>query len=132
MTSVVLTIGPAHTLRDAARLMSSRRVGAAVVLDPDNSGVGILTERDVLNALGRGQNPDRETAHAHVTTDVVFAGPSWTLDQAATAMLRGSFRHLVVLDDHEVVGVLSVRDILRSWVDAGRKAATDPSSAVPA
>ena len=83
MSTVVLTIGPAHTLRQAARLMSARRVGAAVVLDPDAGGLGILTERDILNSVGAGQNPDLETAHAHTTTDVVFAAPSWTLEEAA-------------------------------------------------
>lgn len=131
MSSVVLTIGPAHTLRHAARQMARRRIGAAVVLDPDTCGVGILTERDVLNAVGRDQDPDLETAQAHVTTDVVFAGPDWTLDQAAAAMVRGGFRHLVVMDSTEVVGIISVRDILRCWVDAGRTAGVG-SSAVPA
>ncbi|TVL94509.1 CBS domain-containing protein [Streptomyces sp. LX-29] len=124
MSSVVLTIGPAHTLRQAARLMSARRVGAAVVLDPDTSGLGILTERDILNSLGAGQDPDRETAHAHTTTDVVFAAPEWTLDEAAGAMTHGGFRHLIVLDEREPVGVVSVRDIIHCWTpDRGPAAA---------
>ena len=115
MTTVVLTIGPAHTLRQAATLMSARHVGAAVVLDPDDSGLGILTERDILNSVGMGQSPDAERAHAHTTTDVVFAAPSWTLDEAAHAMTHGSFRHLIVLDQGEPVGIVSVRDIIRCW-----------------
>ncbi|MER8046516.1 CBS domain-containing protein [Streptomyces sp. NPDC094032] len=116
MSTVVLTIGPAHTLRQAARLMSARRVGAAVVLDTDTCGLGILTERDILNAIGRDRNPDHETADAHTTRDVVFAAPTWTLDEAAEAMTRGGFRHLVVLDDHGPVGIVSVRDIIRCWL----------------
>ncbi|MER6049398.1 CBS domain-containing protein [Streptomyces sp. BHT-5-2] len=115
MSTVVLTIGPAHTLRQAARLMAARRIGAAVVLDSDTYGIGILTERDILNSLGAGENPDRETAHSHTTTDVVFATPNWTLDEAAGAMVRGGFRHLVVLDNLEPVGIVSVRDIMRCW-----------------
>lgn len=115
MSTVVLTIGPAHTLRHAARLMSARRIGAAVVLDPDAGGPGILTERDVLNAVGAGQDPDRETAQGHTTTDVVYATPEWTLEEAAAAMADGGFRHLIVLDGHEPVGVVSVRDIIRCW-----------------
>jgi CBS domain-containing protein len=115
MSTVVLTIGPDHTLRQAARLMSARRVGAAVVLDPDTSGVGILTERDVLTSVGRGQDPDTERAGAHTTTDVVFAAPQWTLADAAAAMAQGGFRHLIVLDDREPVGVVSVRDIVKCW-----------------
>ncbi|MCC2279083.1 CBS domain-containing protein [Streptomyces morookaense] len=116
MSTVILTIGPAHTLRQAARLMSARKVGAAVVLDPDAGGLGILTERDVLNAVGAGLDPDREKAQGHTTTDVVFAAPGWTLEEAAAAMAHGGFRHLIVLDRHEAVGVVSVRDILRCWV----------------
>ncbi|MEV0093513.1 CBS domain-containing protein [Streptomyces sp. NPDC050738] len=115
MSTVVLTIGPAHTLRQASRLMSVRRVGAAVVLDPDTSGLGILTERDILNAVGAGLDPDRELSATHTTTDVVFAAPSWTLEEAAAAMAHGGFRHLIVLDDVGPVGVVSVRDIIRCW-----------------
>lgn len=114
MSTLVLTIGPAHTLRQAAELMSVRRVGAAVVLDSD-IGLGILTERDILNAVGRGLSPEREPAGSHTTTDVVFATPEWTLDEAAAAMVRGGFRHLIVLEGHEPVGVVSVRDIIRCW-----------------
>ncbi|MFJ6747180.1 MULTISPECIES: cyclic nucleotide-binding/CBS domain-containing protein [unclassified Streptomyces] len=117
MSTVVLTIGPAHTLRQAAQLMSARRIGAAVVLDKDAGGIGILTERDILNSLGAGDNPDRETAQTHTTSDVVFAAPDWTLDEAADAMVRGGFRHLIVLDDREPVGIVSVRDIIRCRSD---------------
>lgn len=119
MSTVVLTIGPNHTLRDAARLMSARKVGAAAVLDPDSNGVGILTERDLLHAVGAGQDPDVETAGAHLTSELVFAAPEWTLDQAAEAMVRGGFRHLIVLDRGEVAGIVSVRDIVRAWAKAG-------------
>ncbi|MFS8198674.1 cyclic nucleotide-binding/CBS domain-containing protein [Streptomyces sp. CWNU-52B] len=115
MSTVVLTIGPAHTLRKAATLMAARRIGAAVVLDPDDSGIGILTERDVLNSIGLGQDPDAERVGAHTTNDVVFATPTWTLEDAAQAMAHGGFRHLIVLDGGEPVGIVSVRDIIRCW-----------------
>lgn len=118
MSTVVLTIGPAHTLRQAAALMSARRVGAAVVYDPDAGGIGILTERDVLVSVGRGQDPDTERTHGHTTTDVVFAAPTWTVEEAAGAMAHGGFRHLIVLDGGEPVGIVSVRDIIRRWAPA--------------
>ena len=118
MSTVILTLGPAHTLREAATLMSARRIGAAVVFDPDAGGIGILTERDILNSVGLGQNPDTERAHAHTTTDVVFAAPTWTLEEAARAMAHGGFRHLIVLDRGEVAGIVSVRDIIRCWAPA--------------
>lgn len=112
----VLTIGPTHTLREASRLMAKRRVGAAVVSDAD--GLGILTERDVLEAIGADQNPDVELVGDHLTKDLVFAAPDWNMDQAAAAMVRGGFRHLVVLDGNDVVGILAMRDIVRTWVTA--------------
>jgi CBS domain-containing protein len=115
MSTVVLTIGPTHTLRQAAALMSARRIGAALVHDPDAGGIGILTERDILNSVGLGQNPDAERAHDHTTNNVVFAAPSWTLEEAARAMAHGGFRHLIVLDHEEPVGIVSVRDIIRCW-----------------
>ena len=115
MTDAVLVIGPTHTLRQAARLMAGRKVGAAVVLDPDADGPGILTERDVLLAVAAGQDVDVETAGDHLTPDAVTALPDWPLDKAASAMLAGGFRHLVVCEDDQVVGVLSVRDVVRVW-----------------
>jgi CBS domain-containing protein len=99
--------------------MSARRVGAAVVTDSEHAGIGILTERDVLDSVGAGQDPDAETVADHRTGDIVFASPEWTLQQAAAAMVQGGFRHLVVVEDHEVVGLLSMRDIVRCWSEAG-------------
>jgi CBS domain-containing protein len=131
MTKLVLTIGPAHTLREAARLMSARRVGAAVVTDPEHPGVGILTERDLLDSIGAGQDPDTEKAAAHRTADVVFASPDWTLERAAATMVKSGFRHLIVLDGSEVVGLLSMRDIVRCWSEEARTA-KDARAAAPA
>ena len=115
MSHEVLTVGPNHTLREASRLMRARHVGAPVVVDPDGEGAGIMTERDVLTAIAEGADVDQETVAAHLTAEIVYAAPSWTLTQAAEAMLRGGFRHLVVLEEGEVAGILSVRDIVRSW-----------------
>ena len=119
MTPTVLTVGPDHTLRAVARLMSGRGVGAAVVMDPDSGGPGIITERDILASLGEGQDPDGETVAAHLTADVVYAAPDWSLEEAAAAMVRGGFRHLIVVEHGETVGILSVRDIVRCWTDDG-------------
>ena len=119
MTKVILSVGPAHTLREAARLMSGQRVGAAVVVDPSHPAIGILTERDILDSIGAGQNPDDELVADHRTADVVFASPDWTLEQAASAMSAGNFRHLIVIDGHDVAGLLSMRDIVRCWTRAG-------------
>jgi CBS domain-containing protein len=124
MTDVVLTLGPAHTLREASRQMSGRGVGAVVVTDSEQAGIGILTERDILDSIGAGQDPDAELVADHRTSDVVFASPGWTLEQAAEAMVRGNFRHLVVIEDYEVIGLLSMRDIVRCWSGAMAGAGT--------
>jgi CBS domain-containing protein len=130
MSPMVLAVGPGHTLRDAARLMSERRVGAAVVIDPDAGGPGILTERDVLSSIGAGENPDVELVADHLTRDVVFAEPQWSLEQAAAAMVRGGFRHLIVVERGETMGILSVRDVVRCWTDDGAICPVPASAAV--
>lgn len=130
MSPMVLAVGPGHTLRDAARLMSERQVGAAVVIDPDASGPGILTERDVLTSIGAGESPDVELVSDHLTRDVVFAEPSWSLEQAAAAMVRGGFRHLIVVERGETMGILSVRDVVRCWTDEGAACPVPASAAV--
>ncbi len=119
MSRTVLTVGPGHTLQAVARLMSERRVGAAVVMDPDGHGPAIITERDILVSLGGAQDPTAETVADHLTRDVVYAAPDWSLEEAAAAMVRGGFRHLIVLDGGETVGILSVRDIVRCWTEDG-------------
>jgi CBS domain-containing protein len=119
MSTVVLSVGPGHTLRAAAKQMAQRRVGAAVVMDPDGQGPGIITERDILDALGADQDPDTELVADHLTADMVFAAPDWSLEEAAAAMVKGGFRHLIVVEGGAIIGVLSVRDIVRCWTDDG-------------
>jgi CBS domain-containing protein len=119
MSSVILTVGPGHTLRDAARAMADRNVGAAIVIDPDQPGPGIITERDLLESLGRGQDPDREYVADHLSANLTFAASDWSLERAAEAMVRGGFRHLVVVDGAETIGILSMRDIVRVWTSDG-------------
>ena len=119
MSSVVLTVGPGHSLREAAAQMCTRNVGAAIVIDPDAPGPGVITERDILRAVGAGQEPDKELVADHLTQNLTFAHPEWSLERAAQAMVRGRFRHLVVVDGSELVGVLSMRDIVRVWTTDG-------------
>src|ERR1700749_3464975 len=101
MSQMVLPIGPGHTRRQAAVQMARRNVGAAVVIDPEAGGPGIVTERDILHAIADGQNVDDETVSTHQSSKLVVATPEWSLDQAAMAMVKGGFRHLVVVDGGE-------------------------------
>jgi CBS domain-containing protein len=107
--------------------MSERNLGAAVVIDPEGNGPGIITERDILHSLGAGQDPDDERVADHLTTDVVFAASDWSLEEAAAAMVHGGFRHLIVLEGGETVGILSVRDIVRCWTGDGANCAVPAS-----
>jgi CBS domain-containing protein len=124
MSKVVLTVGPAHTLRDAARLMTEKSVGAAVVLDDETGGPGVVSERDILNSLGRGEDPDAERVGDHMTDKVISAAPDWSLERAAVEMARRHIRHLVVVEGGELIGMLSMRDIVRVWTSDGATSST--------
>ena len=115
MTEQVLTITPGRTLREAAQLMTENNVGAVVVIDPEQPGPGIISERDVIRSLGRGESPDDETVDHHLTAKAVFADCEWDLQKAADTMADGGFRHLVVVERGEVAGIISMRDIIHLW-----------------
>jgi CBS domain-containing protein len=119
MTDAILVVGPGHTLRAAARAMAQKKVGAAVVNDLEQPGPGIITERDILESVGAGQDPDNEQVCDHLSANLTFASPDWSLERAAEAMVKGGFRHLVVISDGETVGIISIRDIVRCWTQAG-------------
>jgi CBS domain-containing protein len=119
MSDVVLTVGPSHTLRDAARMMAEKGVGAALVSDDELPVPCIVTERDILNSLGRGEDPDVELVSEHMSEGVVAASPDWSLEHAASEMSTRGIRHLVVFEEGNLLGVLSIRDIVRVWTSAG-------------
>ena len=109
-------------------MMSERHVGAAVVVDPEHTGIGVLTERDILDSIGAGQDPSAELVADHRTADVIFASPDWTLVQAARTMISHGFRHLVVVEHGDVTGLLSMRDIVRCWSDSPTVLRPEPVS----
>ena len=110
-SSAVVAVGPAQSMREAAQLMAKHRVGSAVVQDAEQL-IGILTERDVLNAVASGEVPDEVSVQDIMTADVVTVGPDWDLVEAAGEMARRRIRHLVVYEGGQLLGVLSVRDVL--------------------
>jgi signal-transduction protein with cAMP-binding, CBS, and nucleotidyltransferase domain len=126
MSSVVLSVGPGHTLREAARRMTDKKVGAAVVIDDNQPGPGIISERDILNSIGRGEDPDAERVADHMRDTVIAAAPDWSLERAAIEMAKRHVRHLVVVEHGEVVGVLSIRDIVRCWTQEGATSGMTP------
>lgn len=126
MSEVTLTVGPSHTLREAARMMAEKRTGAALVMDDEAPTPGIVTERDVLLSVGAGEDPDSELVASHMSDSVIAASPAWSLERAAAEMARRGIRHLVVYDDAELVGVLSMRDIVEVWTSDGATSGMTP------
>ena len=126
MTSVVLAVGPGHTLRETASKMTEKGTGAALVFDDESPAPRIITERDILNAIGDGVDPDQATVAEHMSESVISAPPDWSLERAAEEMVKLGIRHLVVVDAGELSGVLSMRDIVRVWTTAGATSSMTP------
>ena len=126
MSSVVLAVGPGHTLRETATKMTEKGTGAALVFDHESPAPRIITERDILNAIGTGKDPDAEKVADHMSESVISAEPTWSLEQAAEEMVQRGIRHLVVVERGELVGVLSMRDIVRCWTEVGATASIRP------
>jgi signal-transduction protein with cAMP-binding, CBS, and nucleotidyltransferase domain len=126
MSEVVLTVGPSHTLREAATMMAEKGVGAALVTDDERPVACIVTERDILNSLGRGEDPDSERVGEHMSEGVVAASPEWSLEHAASEMSTRGIRHLVVFEEGSVLGILSIRDIVRVWTSEGATSGMSP------
>ena len=126
MSQVILSVGPSHTLREAARMMAEKRTGAALVIDEESPGPRIITERDILLSIGGGEDPDSERVADHMSDSVIAATTEWSLERAATEMSRRGIRHLVVYDGRELVGVLSMRDIVRVWTTEGATSGMTP------
>ena|ERR1700754_1481999 len=126
MSEVSLTVGPAHTLREAAAQMVEKGTGAALVNDVDLPAPGIVTERDLLISVARGENPDEALVGSHMSESVIAAAPDWSLERAAAEMSRRNVRHLVVFDGPDLVGVLSMRDIVRCWTSEGATSGMTP------
>src|SRR5919106_6198531 len=126
MSSVVLALGPGHTLREAATKMTEKGTGAAIVFDDESPAPRIITERDILIAAGKGQDLDSERVADHMSDSVISAAPDWSLERAAEEMVKRGIRHLVVVDRGELTGVLSMRDIVRCWTTAGATSSMSP------
>lgn len=118
MSRDALWLSREESLREASRKMVDRRLGAAIVgpLKP-KSPPGIITEREVLESVGADQDPDKETVGGHLSRKMTFSAPDWSLKQAAEAMIKGGFQHVVVVDARETLGLIAMSDILPRWLD---------------
>ena len=116
VTQRLLWVGPEQTLLDVARRMQDRNVGAAIV-QGEAGDPGIITERDILRAVSEGADLAATPTSSYMTAAPVCATTSWDVVEAARTMRRGGFRHLIVLDDGQAVGMLSMRDLLEALVE---------------
>ena len=113
----VVTVGPRHSLTEAARRMNEHGVGSAVVVTEEGHPA-IITERDVLRAIAQGGDPGAVLVQDYMTVNAITASASWDVLEAARRMLNGGFRHLIVLgDDGQTIGMLSIRDLVQSLLD---------------
>lgn len=113
MSAELIYVETDATLREAARRMSEHNMGAALV---SNSGVGslpgIITERDILKAIAAGKDPDRDQVADNSTANMVTVPDNASIERAVERMMIGTFRHLLVVNGDDVVGIISMRDLM--------------------
>lgn len=113
MSPISAIVGPEHTLQQAAKRMVANKTGAAVVLDGSLQGPAVVTERDLLRAVAAGLDPAGVVVEDHMTGEVVAAAPEWPIGDAAAVMVKHGVRHVLVFEGSELVGILSMRDVVR-------------------
>jgi CBS domain-containing protein len=112
MTKEVVTVGPHYNVADVASLMTARGIGSVIVLEEERV-LGILTERDILKVIGAGEDPKNVAAHEALSDDLYAIGPDASVDEAARQMTQAKVRHLPVIENDRVIGIVSIRDLVR-------------------
>jgi CBS domain-containing protein len=123
MSKDLVTVGPEYNVADVASLMRSKRIGSVIVLEDDRV-LGILTERDILGVVGGGEDPKNVAAHEALTDDVITIGPDAPVEEAAEEMVRAGVRHLPVISEQGLIGIVSMRDLVR-WSVRGVAESSD-------
>ena len=112
----LVTVDPKSSLRRASQVMTERGVGCAIAVESEKVA-GIITERDILHAVAQDQNVDETTVADAMTRDVVSGEPGWDIVKAVRTMTTGGFRHLLVMELDDPVGIVSLRDLMDAMVD---------------
>ncbi|QYE36634.1 MULTISPECIES: CBS domain-containing protein [Sphingosinicellaceae] len=116
--NTIISVHPETPLMELVATIASRRIGAVLVLDGAGDLAGIVSERDVVKALAsRGPELHKVNAGDVMTSNVTTVTPATTINEAMELMDHGYFRHLPVLDDGALVGIVSVRDVVRARID---------------
>ena len=115
----VLTSAPHYSLREAAQLLGERRVGALVVADATGRVLGILSERDIVRAIGaHGAEALSTPVSQHMTAAPTTVAEDVESDELMDLMTAGRFRHLPVVEGERLVGIVSIGDVVKHHVDA--------------
>jgi CBS domain-containing protein len=120
----LVTVAPQSSLRRASKVMTDRGVGAAVVIEREQVA-GIITERDVLRAVAADKDVDSTLVQDEMTRDVISGAPGWDLLRAVQTMTEGGFRHLLVMEMNDPVGIVSLRDLMNSMAELVKKESED-------
>ena len=116
MTKDLVTIDHESTVLEACQLMADHKIGAVVILSPIKEAIGIFTERDLLNRVVSKDRPHSDKVKDHMTPNFVCVQAEDELEGLAKIMIDGNFRHLPVADGHDVVAMLSIRDIVKHFL----------------
>ncbi len=115
----VLTTQPHRTIREAAEQLGARRVGAVVVADASGKVLGILSERDIVRAVGvGGATALTDPVSRHMTARVSTVAEDASIDDVLRTMTEGRFRHVPVVENERLIGIVSIGDIVKRHVDA--------------
>lgn len=118
----IAAVAPTNSIAEVARVLAERRIGAVLVHDATARVIGILSERDVVRALARhGEATLNMTAAQIMTANVRTATPATSVHEAMEMMTDGRFRHLPVLDHGDVVGIVSIGDIVKARIMAAEQ-----------
>ncbi len=110
----VVTTQPHRTLAEAAALLTAHKIGAAVVTDAQGYILGMLSERDILRAVGnRGASALQDTVSRHMTEEVLTTYEDETVDRTMAKMTNRRCRHLPVVEDGKLVGIVSIGDVVK-------------------
>ena len=114
----VITTGPDVSLADAARLLTNRRIGAAIVADPPGQVVGIISERDIVHTLAaRREDWMRLKVADAMTRNVVTCAPEDSIAGLMALMTEHRFRHVPVKDGDRLVGIVTLGDVVKCPVE---------------
>ena len=121
----VVTIGPDNSVIDTTRILKGKGIGVVVVLDDSSKVVGIISERDIIHGIAmHGEKALKMSAHDLMTSDVVTCKRKNTINEAMKEMVDHSFRHLPVVEDGDLKGLVSISDVVKLRIkDLERKIA---------